>query len=192
MIAAHLANHFHAPVIYGAYSRLLIDLNRSPAHSDLFSKWTRARTERERQLLLETYHQPHWAKVRALVQRNVSRGARVLHVAVHSFTPILKGTVRQTDIGLLYDESRNGEAALCKSWQRHLQSAAKFKVRRNYPYRGSGDGLTSQLRQQFSGEEYLGVELEFNQKICRSPRQFAILKDVLSPSLAKILAHRKV
>ena len=43
--------------------------------------------------------------------------------------------------------------------------APNLRVRRNYPYAGKGDGLTSYLRQQFSPAAYVGIELEINQKI---------------------------
>jgi len=39
-----------------------------------------------------------------------------------------------------------------------------LRVRRNYPYRGAADGLTTHLRRQL-GPRYLGVELEINQAL---------------------------
>ena len=37
-------------------------------------------------------------------------------------------------------------------------------VRRNYPYLGTADGLTTCLRKRFAPRAYLGIELEINQK----------------------------
>jgi hypothetical protein len=37
-------------------------------------------------------------------------------------------------------------------------------VRRNYPYRGSADGLTTHLRRLHPDGRYAGVEIEVNQK----------------------------
>ena len=37
------------------------------------------------------------------------------------------------------------------------------RVRRNYPYLGKGDGLTTWLRRRFFSSEYAGVEIELNQ-----------------------------
>jgi hypothetical protein len=42
-------------------------------------------------------------------------------------------------------------------------------LRRNYPYRGQSDGLTTALRRQF-GARYLGIELEINQRWPLGPR----------------------
>jgi hypothetical protein len=40
-----------------------------------------------------------------------------------------------------------------------------LRVRRNYPYAGKGDGLTRHLRRRFPPREYVGIELEVNQRI---------------------------
>ena len=44
-------------------------------------------------------------------------------------------------------------------------SAPELRVRRNYPYAGKGDGLTSYLRRRFAQSDYVGIELEINQGI---------------------------
>ena len=41
----------------------------------------------------------------------------------------------------------------------------ELRVRRNYPYAGKGDGLTSYLRRRFPPGAYVGIELEVNQSI---------------------------
>ena len=90
----------------------------------------------------------------------------MIHISSHSFTPELYGRVRQADVGLLYDPGRRGEAKLCAQWKESLaRMAPDLRVRRNYPYAGKGDGLTSYLRQQFRPTAYVGIELEVNQKI---------------------------
>ena len=42
--------------------------------------------------------------------------------------------------------------------------APAMRVRRNYPYQGRGDGLTSLLRKRYPDEAYVGIELEVNQR----------------------------
>jgi predicted N-formylglutamate amidohydrolase len=96
----------------------------------------------------------------------VARGRRVIHVSCHSFTPELDGKRRTADVGLLYHPGRHGEAALCARWKASLaERAPDLRVRRNYPYAGKGDGLTSHLRQRFLPGAYVGIELEINQNI---------------------------
>lgn len=89
----------------------------------------------------------------------------MIHVASHSFTPVLDGAVRNADIGLLYDPARSGEVELCRRWQAQLRALApNLKVRRNYPYAGKSDGFTAYLRRRFPAEVYIGIELEINQQ----------------------------
>ena len=109
----------------------------------------------------------------------------MIHISSHSFTPALDGKVRHADVGFLYDPSRRGEAELCARWKASLvASAPRLRVRRNYPYAGKGDGLTSHLRARFPNRAYVGVELEVNQEIvlAADPR-WAALRRVLIDAL---------
>jgi hypothetical protein len=57
-------------------------------------------------------------------------------------------------------------------------------VRRNYPYAGKGDGLTSAMRVCFPEHAYVGVELEVNQKIVfGAARRWTALRSALIDSL---------
>lgn len=167
VLAHALARRLHAPLIAAVYSRLLVDLNRSPGHAGLFSTRTRGLPPSEKQLLLARYYRPHRERVEHWITARVSAGVPVVHVAVHSFTPVLDGVTRRTDIGLLYDPAREREAALCTRWCADLRAADTLVVRRNYPYRGVSDGLTRYLRARFPALHYAGIELELNQALLR-------------------------
>ena len=165
VLARELASTLAAPIRSSSTSRLLIDLNRSIGHSKLYSEATRDAPARVRSEILERYYRPHRNKVEADIAMAVAQGRRVIHIASHSFTPELGGTVRNADIGLLYDPARSGEAELCRRWQAQLKVLApELKVRRNYPYTGKSDGLTAYLRRRFPANVYVGIELEINQK----------------------------
>jgi hypothetical protein len=86
---------------------------------------------------------------------------------------------------LLYHPGRQGEAELCARWKASLAVCApQLKVRRNYPYAGKGDGLTSHLRRLFPPGKYVGIELEVNQRIVlAAARRWAALRGVLIDSL---------
>jgi hypothetical protein len=43
--------------------------------------------------------------------------------------------------------------------------APHLRVKKNYPYRGWTDGLTTTLREQFPAKRYVGLELEVNQAL---------------------------
>src|SRR5688572_15388423 len=100
-LAGQLAAAFGAPLVAATVTRLLVDLNRSPHNPRVFSEITRSLPRAERMSLLERHHGPHWQTVRGHLSDAVGRRHRVLHLAVHSFTPVLRGVTRKADIALL-------------------------------------------------------------------------------------------
>jgi len=185
IMARQLARALRAPLVTSTISRLLIDLNRSLGHPQLFSVATRGAPKSVRERIVERHYVPYRTQVERLVRRSVSSGRRVIHISSHSFTPVLYGNVRRADVGLLYHPGRRGEANLCAQWKAALaHMAPELRVRRNYPYAGKGDGLTSYLRLQFPPTAYVGIELEVNQKIVfAAGRRWTALRGVLVDSL---------
>jgi predicted N-formylglutamate amidohydrolase len=166
VMAKALASAFAAPLVASTVSRLLIDLNRSIGHPQLFSAVTRAAPAQTRAQIVERHYRPYRVQAERLVRQAVARGDRVIHISSHSFTAELEGKVRNADVGLLYHPARPGETEVCARWKETLAaSAPELRVRRNYPYAGKGDGLTSHLRVGFAETDYVGVELEVNQGI---------------------------
>jgi len=147
-------------------TRLLVDLNRSPNHRNVFSEITREVPANEKLELLSVYHAPHRLRITEQVKLAIASGQRVLHVGVHSFTPVLNDEVRNADVTLLYDPASKWEADLSDCWRAALrQSSVQPRVRLNYPYRGNTDGLTTTLRKLFPADCYAGIEIEVNQAI---------------------------
>jgi hypothetical protein len=91
-------------------------------------------------------------------------------------------------VGLLYDPRRPAEAEFCAAWQREIKSAdARLTVRRNYPYRGYADGLTTYLRKRYPDPAYAGIELEVNQKYpLGDARKWRALRGLLVESLDRV------
>jgi predicted N-formylglutamate amidohydrolase len=165
VMAKQLAAALRSPLVASTVSRLLIDLNRSIGHRQLYSDATRNLPAAVRRQIVAHYYQPYRTKAERVVAAAIKEGRRVIHLSSHSFTPRLYGTVRNADISLLYDPARRGEVKLCERWRAALKRGApEFAVRRNYPYAGKGDGLTSYLRRCFPPHAYIGIELELNQK----------------------------
>lgn len=190
VMAKALARAFDAPLAAATVSRLLVDLNRSLGHRQVFSPMTRAAPAALRARIVDEHYRPHRAEVERRVRAEVARGRRVIHVASHSFTPVLDGVVRTADVGLLYDPRRRGESALCARWKHALAvRAPALRVRRNYPYAGKADGLTSYLRTRFDPAAYVGVELEISQRIVAAGApQFPALRRVLIAALRSAAA----
>ena len=164
-LARQMAGALAAPLFVSTTSRLLIDLNRSIGHPRLYAAATRGAPPAVRREILERYYLPYRNRVEAHVAEAIARGQRVIHISSHSFTPAFDGTIRNADVGLLYDPARSGEVELCRRWQSRLETLAPaMKVRRNYPYTGKSDGFTAFLRRRFQADAYIGIELEINQR----------------------------
>lgn len=190
-LARDLSKALGAPLFLATTSRLLIDLNRSPGHPALYSEATRPAPATVRRAIFETHYLPYRARIEAHVAAEVAAGRRVIHIASHSFTPVLDGEVRNADIGLLYDPARPGEADLCRRWQAGLRrTAPDWRVRRNYPYTGRSDGLTAYLRKRFPPAAYVGVELEINHgHVLAGGRRWRALRADVVASLRAALAE---
>jgi predicted N-formylglutamate amidohydrolase len=146
-------------------TRLVVDLNRSPGNRNVFSVYTRSLSAEQRAAALETHYWPYRKAVERSVAQALAGGETVLHVSTHSFTPVLRGEVRNCDVGFLYDPREAGEVRFVEAWYAALADAAPdLTLRRNYPYRGVSDSLVTHLRRHHGRRGYVGMELELNQK----------------------------
>jgi predicted N-formylglutamate amidohydrolase len=188
-LARELARRLDAPLVSATLTRLLVDLNRSPHNPRVFSSFTRGLPRAERRALLERFHVPHWAAARAALARSMTDQRRVLHLAVHSFTPVFDSLTRKADLALLYDPARHAERSFADRWLRALARLDPTRVlRRNAPYRGSADGLTTALRREHPATRYLGIEVEVNQRhVGRGGRFPPWVADALVRSLEHVL-----
>jgi predicted N-formylglutamate amidohydrolase len=166
-VARLLAGRLQAPLLEGRVTRLLVDLNRSAGHPRHFSEFSRQLPAEDRQALVDHYWAPHWQRFRELIDQ---LPGQVVHIACHSFTPELGGKVRNTDLGLLYDPSRLGEKAWCRSLADCLRTRLpEYKVRLNYPYRGTSNGMGQQHRSLFANDKLITMELEVNSRWVDTP-----------------------
>lgn len=189
-IAKALAKYFSRPLFFTKTSRLVVDCNRSIRHRGVISSFLDKLSEKERQQLLRRYYLPYRGEVEESIHRLVQQGHRVLHISVHSFTPVLNGEKRTAEIGLLFDPRRSHERELCLRWQKVLQQRApQWRVRRNYPYRGVADGFTTYLRRKFTEREYVGIEIELNQALVGEHTQKppSEMMQLLKKSLEEVL-----
>lgn len=189
-LAGFLSRRLGAPLYLGTITRLLVDLNRSPDNRGRFSRFTRGLEPGSHERLLADHYEPYRRAVVASVERAVRSGP-VLHLSVHSFTPVLDGRTRATDVGLLFDPARPAESALARAWQNMLRDETGLRVRLNYPYRGVQDGFTSWLRHRHAAPSYVGLELELNQRLARGGRFPRALASAIAASLARAMAHER-
>lgn len=163
-LAQKLRMHLNAPLYFSTTSRLLVELNRSLHHPQLFSAFTRHLSGEDKEAILAEYYFPYRTKVEKAIQEMAGE-ADTVHISVHSFTPVLNGKKRKADIGLLYDPARKSEKAFCQEWKNEIKRMDdSLNIRFNYPYRGTADGFTTYLRKK-TGENYIGIELEVNNQL---------------------------
>lgn len=163
-LAKDISSAVDAPLYFSTTTRLLVDLNRSLRHPSLFSEVTRKLGAIERQRILDVHYRPYRNDVEAAITE-LAHSSRILHLSIHTFTPVLNGNVRKADVGLLYDPSRRGEREFCDAGVVALSTRdPSLVVRRNYPYRGTADGFVTYLRRKLPAQRYAGIELEVNQK----------------------------
>jgi predicted N-formylglutamate amidohydrolase len=189
-LARRMADVIGVPMYAATTTRLLVDLNRSIGHRQLFSHLTRALSPAMRQEIIDQYYRPHRDKVAAVIAEHIGAGRRVIHIASHSFTPVLDGVERRADVAWLYDPRRVGEASFVRAWIADVAPRAPdLRLRRNSPYRGRSDGLTAWLRKRHPDEDYLGIELELNQRIVlQGGERWDALQTALIDALAVTLA----
>lgn len=153
------------PLVRGEVTRLLVDLNRSTHHPEVWSEFSRGLSDNQRMALLERYYHPYRSLVRRHFDNALRLTDRALHLSVHSFTPVWHGEEREVDIGLLYDPARPAEAEFCAEWADALRTALPgLRICHNKPYNGTDDGLTTALRSYYPPNAYLGIEIEVNQR----------------------------
>jgi predicted N-formylglutamate amidohydrolase len=150
-IATALARAASAPLHLGAYSRLLVDLNRREDNPAVILAQSygidipgNVIDEPERMQRIERYHRPYREAARADVLRAVERGF-CLHLSIHSCDP-----------------SRHPEAEIAAEIAEKLRGMS-YSMRENEPYAGTPEGLTSYLRAQIDEARYVGIEIEASQ-----------------------------
>ena len=170
ILVKRLKPDFHSA---SKFSRLVVDMNRSSTSKSFYSEYTSSlpSTVKARMLSLwEKYREKIESFVAGKIpekQRKAAKEAplKVIHLGIHSFTPVLNGVERDADVGILYDPSRPSEAKIAEILIKNiLDREPSLRIRKNYPYLGKSDGLTTTLRQKF-GPAYAGLEIEINQKL---------------------------
>jgi predicted N-formylglutamate amidohydrolase len=184
-----LEKHFGPIVFKAEVSRLLVDLNRSIGHKNLYSEFTKTLPPSEKLALLDEYYFPYRDSFeKTLDEMKGTKNKPVIHIAIHSFTPIWNGEERNADIGILFDPAHPLEKDFCEQWKKSINNLfPKYKVRSNYPYHGKADSLPTAIR-RVRKNSYLGIELEINQAFF-SKNGRTLLDSKLTDCIVETLNH---
>lgn len=192
-LAQRFAQTFSAPLIAATTTRLVIDMNRSRARRSLFSEITRPLPPETREALIARFLAAHRERVRAAVAEAVADGYVAVQLAAHTFAPVVRGRRRRADAALLYDPARATERAFCATVKACLkQTAPRLRVMRNNPFLGKNEGLNAWLRRRFTERDYLGIEVELNQRFLRrGPEDWRRARDDLIRGLVMAIGEHR-
>lgn len=139
-ITLALAQRMRWPAFLGAWSRLVIDLNRAPEAPDLIVSegdgdpvpGNVGVDERERRRRIQRYHQPYHAAIADYLQRCERDGIRPALIAIHTFTPVLGDQPRPWHAGVVWKRRHAWLAALLEAL-----AAPDLEIGDNRPYDGA-------------------------------------------------------
>lgn len=168
-------------------SRLLADTNRILTSQNLFSKYTNSLNGDIRKKILEDYYYPYRASIQNSLRNFTRMGETVVHISVHTFTPVLDNVTRKNDIGLLFEPDNDLEREFCVMWKKAVEKYhPRINIMFNYPYTGNKEGLTKYLREQYP-YRYAGIELEINQRIFENDIKKKVITEIIIVSLQESL-----
>lgn len=147
-LGARLAARLDAVFVRQTYSRLVIDCNRSPDQPDLIAAVSdgtavpgnAALSEGDRAARFAEIHAPYHVAIDAELARRDAAGVPTTIIALHSFTPMMRGPMpgpmrgqaRPWQIGILHD---GGDTAFAHALLKVLRMEADLTVGDNEPYR---------------------------------------------------------
>lgn len=110
-LGAKLAERIDATFIEQTYSRLVIDCNRRPGASDSIPPVSdgtavpvnAAVSKAEAAARAEAIHAPYQAVIAQDIARREAAGQETIMIALHSFTPRMRGIDRPWQVGILHD-----------------------------------------------------------------------------------------
>ncbi len=135
-----LSARLDAVFVHQTYSRLVIDCNRRPEAADAMPAVSdgtavpanAALDEAARAARVAAIHTPYQAAIGAEIARRRAAGQPTIVIALHSFTPAMRGVARPWQIGILYD---GGDTRFARALLAALQAENDLTVGDNEPYR---------------------------------------------------------
>jgi predicted N-formylglutamate amidohydrolase len=184
-----LARLLDAPAVASRYSRLVIDPNRGEDDPTLVMRLydgtlipaNRHVAAAEVERRLQAYHRPYHDAVAAAIDRMTASGRQPALVAIHSFTPRLRGRdPRPWQIGILWH--RDGRIAI--PLMARLRSEG-LCVGDNEPYSGQLEG--DSMSRHGTGRNLPHVLIELRQDLIAEPEGQRLWAERLAPVLSDVI-----
>lgn len=135
-----LAAALDAVFLRQVYSRLVIDCNRRPDAADAMPAVSdgtavaanAALDDAGRAARVAAIHAPYQDAIGAAIARRRAAGQPTILVALHSFTPVMRGAARPWQVGILHD---GGDTGFARALLAALRGEGDLTVGDNEPYR---------------------------------------------------------
>jgi predicted N-formylglutamate amidohydrolase len=172
-----------------AYSRLVIDCNRSPGRPDMIAEVSDGTTipgnagltPAQVQARIEAIHRPYHDAIACEIDQALAAGAAPALILIHSFTPVMGGVARPWQVGVLHQSNALSLAMLAL-----LQAEPGLTVGDNAPYAMDEIDYTAPLHAQTRGLQYL--ELETRQDLIADAAGQARFADLYARLIPQALA----
>lgn len=166
-LTRRLAAEFGAPAFLGAWSRLLIDLNRGPDDPTIVMRISdgaaipgNAKADAaEFARRIAHYHAPYHAAIKAAIDARVDAGLAPALISMHSFTPAWKSVPRPWHVGILWDR----DDRIAKPLIRAFEAEPGIVVGDNEPYHGALEGDTLWTHGTARGLPHVLIEIRNDQ-----------------------------
>ena len=187
-LGRELSQRLEAPFVSQAYSRLVIDCNRSPSRADAIApvsdgtvipgnQWL---DDAGRAARIDEVHEAYHSAIADLLDKRAGRSRRDVVVSVHSFTPVFGGQARPWQIGVLHDGN-----AYSRRIMAGLRELGHYEIGDNEPYRFDDTDYTIPRHALARGMDW--VELEIRQDMLASPDNIETMAAMLTNVLADAL-----
>lgn len=177
-----LAERMDATFIRQTYSRLVIDCNRSAAQPDAIAEISDGTpvpgnvglSDADRAARFAEIHEPYQAAIGGELARRDAAGPQTTLVALHSFTPSMRGHDRPWHIGILHDR---GDTRFAHALLAGLRAETDLVVGDNEPYRMDQIDYTIP-RHAYPARPY--AEIEIRQDLLATPEGCMRWADLLA------------
>jgi predicted N-formylglutamate amidohydrolase len=163
-LGQRLAGALDAVFIRQVYSRLVIDCNRAPDAVDAIPAVSdgtavpgnAALDDAARAARIAMVHAPYHAAIAAEIERRMAAGQPTQLVALHSFTPEMRGVARPWHCGVLHDGANDG---LSRAMLVVFRADPALVVGDNEPYAMDGIDYTIPRHAFAAGLPYVEIEI---------------------------------
>lgn len=185
-----LSKRLGAPFVSQAYSRLVVDCNRDPGRPGWIAEVSdgtpipgnRDLSEEQRTARRAEIFDPYHRAIADALDTRAAQGRDIVLVALHSFTPVLKGERRPWHVGVLHAGHEDGFAIAVLG---RLRERGGFVVGDNEPYRMDPTDYTV-FRHAFPrGLRY--AEIEVRQDLLAGPPGVCEISELLEEVLLRSL-----